>query len=231
MSDDSDFRVLDLTESSTRPNFYLNSINGYHAAKLGRYNDIMEFYINKTQMNSLDMLNTKYIIYNDENKKNIYVNDDIPGSAWFVKENINVANDNDEILSLDSLNFKNISVSQDLESKKYKNTDYRVDLIEKKSNYLKYEVESDDVGLIIFSEIYYPHGWNSYVNGEKVSHFRFNYILRGLEVPNGKYEIEFKFEPEVVELSSKISLFSSISFILILITGLFIKRKEWEKKF
>jgi hypothetical protein len=231
MSDDSDFRVLDLTESSTRPNFYLNSINGYHAAKLGRYNDIMEFYINKTQMNSLDMLNTKYIIYNDENKKNIYVNDDIPGSAWFVKENINVANDNDEILSLDSLNFKNISVSQDLESKKYKNTDYRVDLIEKKSNYLKYEVESDDVGLIIFSEIYYPHGWNSYVNGEKVSHFRFNYILRGLEVSNGKYDIEFKFEPEVVELSSKISLFSSISFILILITGLFIKRKEWGKKF
>jgi uncharacterized membrane protein YfhO len=182
-------------------------------------------------MNSLDMLNTKYIIYNDENKKNVYVNDDIPGSAWFVKENINVANDNDEILSLDSLNFKNISVSQDLESKKYKNTDYRVDLIEKKSNYLKYEVESDEVGLIIFSEIYYPHGWNSYVNGEKVSHFRFNYILRGLEVPNGKYDIEFKFEPEVVELSSKISLFSSISFILILITGLFIKRKEWGKKF
>jgi uncharacterized membrane protein YfhO len=182
-------------------------------------------------MNSLDMLNTKYIIYNDENKKNVYVNDDIPGSAWFVKENINVANDNDEILSLDSLNFKNISVSQDLESKKYKNTDYRVDLIEKKSNYLKYEVESDEVGLIIFSEIYYPYGWNSYVNGEKVSHFRFNYILRGLEVPNGKYDIEFKFEPEVVELSSKISLFSSISFILILITGLFIKRKEWGKKF
>ena len=58
-------------------------------------------------MNSLDMLNTKYIIYNDENKKNVYVKDDIPGSAWFVKENINVANDNDEILSLDSLNFKN----------------------------------------------------------------------------------------------------------------------------
>ena len=82
---------------------------------------------------------TKYIIYNDENKKNVYVNDDIPGSAWFVKENINVANDNDEIISLDSLNFKNISVSQDLESKKYKNTYYRVDLIEKKSNYLKYE--------------------------------------------------------------------------------------------
>ena len=231
ISDDSDFRVLDLTESSTRPNFYLNSINGYHAAKLGRYNDVMEFYVNKTQMNSIDMLNTKYIIYNDNNKKNVYVNDDISGSAWFVKENINVTNDNDEILSLDSLNFKNLSVSQDFESKKYTNTNYKVDLIEKKSNYLKYEVESDDFGLIIFSEIYYPHGWNSYVNGKKVSHFRFNYILRGLEVPNGKYDIEFKFEPEVVELSSKISLFSSISFILIFIIGLLVKRKEWKEKF
>ena len=226
MSDNSDFRVLDLTESSTRPNFYLNSINGYHAAKLGRYNDVMEFYVNKNHMNFLNMLNTKYILDNDQNKKNVYINDDITGSAWFVKENINVTNDNDEILSLDSLNFKNISVSQVFESKKYKNTDYRVDLIEKKSNYLKYEVESDEVGLIIFSEIYYPHGWNSYINGEKVSHFRFNYILRGLEVPNGKYNIEFKFEPEVVELSSKISLFSSISFILILFIGFLAKRKD-----
>ena len=85
--------------------------------------------------------------------------------------------------------------------------------------------------MIIFSEIYYPYGWNSYVNGKKVSHFRFNYILRGLEVPNGKYYVEFKFEPEVVELSGKISLFSSISFVLIFIIGLFVKRKEWKEKF
>ena len=230
LKDKSDYRVLDLTDNSTRPNFFFNSIKGYHAAKLGRYNDVMEFYINKTQMNSLEMLNTKYIVFNDDDKKNIYVNDDIPGSAWFVKENINVISDNDEILSLDSLNFKNLSVSQDFASKKYKNTNYRVDLIEKKSNYLKYEVETNGLGLIIFSEIYYPHGWNSYVNGEMVSHFRFNYILRGLEVPNGKYEVEFKFEPEVVELSSKISLFSTLSFILIMIV-MSIKRKSWIKRF
>jgi len=230
LKDESDYRVLDLTDNSTRPNYFFNSIKGYHAAKLGRYNDVMEFYINKTQMNSLDMLNTKYIVFNDDDKKNIYVNYDIPGSAWFVKENINVISDNDEILSLDSLNFKKLSVSQDFASKKYKNNNYRVDLIEKKSNYLKYEVETNGLGLIIFSEIYYPHGWNSYVNGEMVSHFRFNYILRGLEVPNGKYEVEFKFEPEVVELSSKISLFSTLSFILIMIV-MSIKRKSWIKRF
>ncbi len=181
-------------------------------------------------MKSLDMLNTKYIIYNDEDVKNVYVNDDIPGSAWFVNENFNVKSDNDEILSLDSLNFRNSSVSQDFVTKKYKNSNYKVDLIEKKSNYLKYVVETDAPGLIIFSEIYYPHGWNSYINGEIVSHFRFNYILRGLEVPNGKHQVEFKFEPEVVELGGKISLFSTISFILIMMF-MTINRKNWIKRF
>ena len=230
LKDKSDFRVLDLTDNSTKTNYFFNSLKGYHAAKLGRYNDILEFYVNKTNMKSLDMLNTKYIIYNDEDVKNVYVNDDISGSAWFVNENFNVKSDNDEILSLDSLNFRNFSVSQDFVTKKYKNSNYKVDLIEKKSNYLKYMVETDAPGLIIFSEIYYPHGWNSYINGEIVSHFRFNYILRGLEVPNGKHQVEFKFEPEVVELGGKISLFSTISFILIMMF-MTINRKNWIKRF
>jgi uncharacterized membrane protein YfhO len=172
------------------------------------------------------MLNTKYIIFEGENNKEVYENDKVSGSAWFVNENINVDSDNEEILTLDNLNFKNTSVSQEVESKRYNNDKSSVRLIEKKSNLLKYEATTDNPGLIIFSEIFYPFGWNSYIEGKKVKHMRFNYILRGLEVPEGKYEIEFRFEPEIVKTSSKISLFSTISFLLLLIIGFSIKIKN-----
>ena len=119
IDDKSDYRVLDLTENSTKPNYFFNSINGYHAAKLGRYNDVMDFYLNKNHLNTLSMLNTKYIIFNQEGEKQIFKNEFSSGSAWFVKENINVFDDDQEIKSLDTLNYKEISVSQSFESKKY----------------------------------------------------------------------------------------------------------------
>ena len=100
LNDESDYRVLDLTDNSTKPNYFFNSINGYHAAKLGRYNDLMEFYLNKKHLNTLSMLNTKYIIDNQEGRKVIFNNDFSSQSAWFVTENVNVKNDNEEILSV-----------------------------------------------------------------------------------------------------------------------------------
>ena len=223
--DKSDFRILDLTENSTKPNYFFNSVNGYHAAKLGRYNDLMEFYLNKSHLNTISMLNTKYIIFEQEGVKEIYQNDNASGSAWFVKENIKVLNDDQEIKSLDSLNFRDVSVSQSFSNKTYQNINSSVLLSEKSSNYIKYDVSTDDLSLIIFSEIFYPKGWKSYINGNQVVNHRFNYTLRGLEVPRGNHEIEFIFDPNVVKLSSRISLFSSIGFIL-LIFILTLRRKN-----
>ena len=153
IDDKSDYRVLDLTENSTKPNYFFNSINGYHAAKLGRYNDVMDFYLNKNHLNTLSMLNTKYIIFNEEGEKQIFKNEFSSGSAWFVKENINIFDDDQEIKSLDTLNYKEISVSQSFESKKYHNNASSIVVAEKKSDYIRYDVSSDDTGLIIFSEI------------------------------------------------------------------------------
>ena len=178
IDDKSDYRVLDLTENSTKPNYFFNSINGYHAAKLGRYNDVMDFYLNKNHLNTLSMLNTKYIIFNQEGEKQIFKNEFSSGSAWFVKENINVFDDDQEIKSLDTLNYKEISVSQSFESKKYYNNSSSIVVAEKKSDYIRYDVSSDDTGLIIFSEIFYPKGWKAYINDQEVTMERFNYILR-----------------------------------------------------
>ena len=225
IDDKSDYRVLDLTENSTKPNYFFNSINGYHAAKLGRYNDVMDFYLNKNHLNTLSMLNTKYIIFNQEGEKQIFKNEFSSGSAWFVKENINVSDDDQEIKSLDTLNYKEISVSQSFESKKYYNNTSSIVVAEKKSDYIRYDVSSDDTGLIIFSEIFYPKGWKSYVNDEEVTIERFNYILRGLEVSKGNHKVEFIFDPQIVKLSSNISLFSTLGFMLLILV-MILKRKN-----
>ena len=225
IDDKSDYRVLDLTENSTKPNYFFNSINGYHAAKLGRYNDVMDFYLNKNHLNTLSMLNTKYIIFNQEGEKQIFKNEFSSGSAWFVKENINVFDDDQEIKSLDTLNYKEISVSQSFESKKYYNNTSSIVVAEKKSDYIRYDVSSDDTGLIIFSEIFYPKGWKAYINDEEVKIERFNYILRGLEVPKGKHRLEFVFDPTIVKLSSNISLFSTLGFMLLILL-MILKRKN-----
>lgn len=225
IDDKSDYRVLDLTENSTKPNYFFNSINGYHAAKLGRYNDVMDFYLNKNHLNTLSMLNTKYIIFNQEGEKQIFKNEFSSGSAWFVKENINVFDDDQEIKSLDTLNYKEISVSQSFESKKYYNNTSTIVVAEKKSDYIRYDVSSDDTGLIIFSEIFYPKGWKAYINDQEVTMERFNYILRGLEVPKGKHRLEFVFDPTIVKLSSNISLFSTLGFVFIILV-MILKRKN-----
>ena len=225
IDDKSDYRVLDLTENSTKPNYFFNSINGYHAAKLGRYNDVMDFYLNKNHLNTLSMLNTKYIIFNQEGEKQIFKNEFSSGSAWFVKENINVSDDDQEIKSLDTLNYKEISVSQSFESKKYYNNTSSIVVAEKKSDYIRYDVSSDDTGLIIFSEIFYPKGWKAYINDQEVTIERFNYILRGLEVPKGKHRLEFVFDPTIVKLSSNISLFSTLGFVFIILV-MILKRKN-----
>ena len=175
------------------------------------------------------MLNTKYIIFSQEGVKDIYQNDFSSGSAWFVKENINVPDDDYEIKSLDTLNFKEVSISQSFKTKKYQNEISQIVLVEKKSDYIKYNVTTDDLSLIIFSEIFYSKGWKSYVDGNEVSIERFNYILRGLEVPRGDYEVEFVFEPQIVKISSNISLFSTeekkekyARFLAFLMIGFFI---------
>jgi len=222
-NDQSDFRILDLTTSSTRPNYFFNSVLGYHAAKLGRYQEIIDFYLSKNNLNVLSMLNTKYILYNDSIGAKIFTNEMSSRSAWFVRENINVKNDNEEIVSLATLEFMNSSVSQKIEDKNYNNRTYNIELVEKKPNYLKYMAKTDEEGLVVFSEVYYPHGWVSLINGKLTDHFQVNYILRGMEIPEGEHVIEFIFDPDVVKTGSIVSLFGSIGFLLFFIFGIYIK--------
>jgi len=219
LKDKSYYRVLDLTSSSTKTSYFHNSILGYHAAKLSNYNEIIEFYINDVHMNTLNMLNTKYIIFSDEEgSSKLFTNDSANGSAWFVDSIINVKSKDQEIISLDTLDNKYKAVSTELESKKYVIADSSyVRLIESSPNRIKYEYNSKNNGFIVFSEIFYPYGWNAYVNGIKTKHFNVNYILRGINVKPGNNIIEFVFEPDVVKNGGMVSLSASLIFLIIFI--------------
>ena len=127
------------------------------------------------------------------------------------------ADANQEIVALDSLNTKTTAVlEKSVASENNLKTTYQLDstasiqLKEFKPNYLKYESNNRNEGIAVFSEIYYSQGWNAYIDGKLIPHFRVNYVLRAMEIPKGNHTIEFKFEPQVVETGSKVALASSV---------------------
>jgi len=237
LKDKGHFRVLDMSsEGQSKPGraaYFHNSLFGYHAAKLGRYNELMEFHVYKNNMNVLNMLNTKYIIAEEQGNIFPYTNTEANGNGWFVSELIQLTTANAEIKALDSLDTKTKAVTTMSDfSAKPEVINYQLDstasiqLKAFKPNYLKYESSNTSDGLAVFSEIYYNHGWNAYINGNLVPHQRVDYVLRALEIPKGNHTIEFKFEPEVVETGSKVALASSVIFGILLLLGMFYTFKK-----
>lgn len=231
LKDTTHFRVFDITDGTARASYFHNSLGGYHAAKLKRYNELFDFHISRNNMNVLNMLNTKYIIAEEEGDIFPFTNTDANGNAWFVEELEEVQTANQEIKALDSLNTARKAVylkTQNIAA----NNEFQVDslanitLKEYKPNYIKYESNNANPGFAVFSEVYYNKGWNAYINGNLEKHYQVDYVLRGMEVPAGKNTIEFKFEPAVIQTGSSIALASSILFGLILLGGLYFLRKQ-----
>ncbi|PWK19778.1 YfhO family protein [Xanthomarina spongicola] len=235
MQDPEHFRVFDLVSRlPAKSSYYHNSLGGYHAAKLKRYDELYDFYIAKNNINVLNMLNTKYIIAEDEEGQPFpYTNPDANGNAWFIEDLKFVSSANEEILALDSLDTKRVAVmASDNDYAAYLKEDIMIDTAatikveEYSSNFIKYNSSSAVDGFAVFSEIYYGNGWNAYIDGELNPHYRVNYVLRGMKVPAGQHVIEFKFEPQVIKTGSAIALASSIAFGLLLIGGLFYNFKK-----
>lgn len=234
LKDTTHFRVFDLVSGPSKPSYFHNSLNGYNAAELKRYREVFDWYIAQNNLNVMNMLNTKYIIAQDE-EGNVfpYVNDEANGNAWFVEKLKQVGSANEEITLLDSLDNKRVAVfraeNNVLASTK---TSYVVDstasiqLKEVKPNYLKYTSSNPNDGFAVFSEIYYPHGWKATIDGNEADFARVNYILRGMEIPAGAHVIEFKFDPDVVKTGSSVSLASSVLLAILLLFGVFYEFKK-----
>ncbi len=227
------FRVWDISDEGSRAPakaaYFHNSLNGYHAAKLKRFDEIYDFHIAKNNMNVLNMLNTKYIIAEEEGQVFPYTNDDANGNAWFVKRIEQLESANAEIRALDSLNTKEkaVTTSATLNSKQYQvDSLANITLKSFKPNYLAYQSSNTNDGFAVFSEMYYGNGWKATIDGKEVPIERVNYTLRGLEISAGNHEIIFEFDPEVVKTGSSITLASSLIFGLLLVLGIFYNFKK-----
>ncbi|MDG5491898.1 YfhO family protein [Psychroserpens sp. SPM9] len=236
MQDETHFRVFDIsTEGSRAPAraaYFHNSLSGYHAAKLKRFDELYDFHISRNNMNVLNMLNTKYIIAEEQGQVFPYVNEDANGNAWFVSELEKKASANDEIKALDSLQtaIKAVTTVSELKTQGFVvDSTARITLTEYKPNRLKYKSVNSNDGFAVFSEMYYGNGWTATIDGKDAPIHRVDYVLRGLQIPAGEHEIEFTFDPEVVKTGSTIALGSSILFGLLLIGGLWFGFKSEEK--
>ncbi|MCK0109636.1 YfhO family protein [Flavobacteriaceae bacterium S0825] len=240
LKDNSHYRVYDLTTGNTKPSYFHNSLNGYTAARMKRFNELFDFYIRRNHLEVLNMLNAKYIIAPAEDgQPQVFTNTDANGNAWFVSELEQFSDANAEILALDSLDTKTKAIySLSKPNGFFKNMPQKplvefqldtlagINLIDYKPNYLKYESNNTNDGFAVFSENYYQQGWQAYIDGEEASHIRVNYVLRGMEIPSGNHTIEFKFEPQVVKTGSSIALGTSIIVVLLLLGGLFYQFKK-----
>jgi hypothetical protein len=228
------YRVLNLDNpfNEARTSYYHNSIGGYHGAKMKRYQELienvlspeMQVFIQKAQegefdwksLKALNMLNTKYIIAG-RGENTVFQNPEANGVAWFPESVQSVASNEEELEQIPLLDTKTIATVNEPEFGKQSTGSGKVSLSNRIPNELTYSVEAEKGGLVVFSEIYYPKGWKASVNGEEVPIIRTNYLLRGVQVPEGKSVVNMKFEPSSYYGTKNIVLILQylISFLLI----------------
>lgn len=214
-----DYRVFNLSTglSNASSSYYHNSLNGYHAAKLRRfqeYYDYLTFHDNEKLFNSL---NVKYLIgKDDQDQDQLYVNPDALGNAWAV-DSLLVLDNPDELLnklkdtdiSKIALGLNN-SIPKDLPLTFESKDLIEIEKVKNSSSHLTYNYNALSDQLIVFSEIYYPSGWEVFVDGEKSNFFDVNYLLRGMVIPKGKHKIEFYFLPKIVNTGINIRIITII---------------------
>jgi len=228
LEDQSHYRVFDVSGdpfNTGRTSYYHNALGGYHAAKPGRIQDLYDFYISNNNMNILNMLNVKYFIVPTEEGNKAQQNPNAYGNAWMVKDVAWVENQDQEILSLKDVNLESTAViNSKFKDKVQENFNFdpeaSIQLTNYKPNNLEYEFSADTDQFVVFSENYYQPGWQAYIDGKPAPHVQVNYVLRGMNIPSGEHEVEFKFEPEVVNTGSTIALISSILIGLVVVGGI-----------
>jgi len=254
-----DYRVLNLASNTFNENetsYYHKSIGGYHAAKLRRYQELIDAYISPemqkmmpaiakaggdmTKVNGdslfpvLNMLNAKYFIVPLQANQTVAIeNPYVYGNAWFVDKVTYVKNANEELDTLGKLNLRHEAVadarfqSQLGESKNQDSTSI-VKLTAYEPNQLTYDVRSATGGIVVFSEIFYPE-WTATVDGKAVEIGRVDYVLRALNVDKGHHKVVLTFDPKSVKQTETVAYLSYGVLLLVVLFAVYFKRKEDKK--
>lgn len=235
---DPNFRVYDLSGQNpfenAKTSYYHKSIGGYHAAKLGIYDDLTSYQLSGGQPNMgvLNMLNTKYVIQRQGNDLVASMNPGALGNVWFVKAVHLVHGPVAEMKALTGFNPKDTAVIDDhykplLNGIVPADSSAMIRMTKFDNDDVLYESNASGNHVAVFSEIYYKD-WNAYIDGKKTEIMKVDYVLRGLVIPAGKHTIEFKFEPAIFFASKNISNIASwLLAIFVLIT---IAWEIWKKQ-
>jgi len=236
---DPDYRVLDLSMGSPFTNAYTSyfykSIGGYHAAKLKRYDELIDNQFTKsTNHDVLDMLNTKYIITADQKTQaaGMQANETACGHAWFVKSVKFVDNADQEMQAISSFDPKNEAIVdkqyQGLIDGKTLAVDpsSTITLTSYEPEHLVYQTGSTTTQVAVFSEIYYKEGWKMLIDGQEQPYFRADYLLRAAVIPVGNHKIEFIFHPASYYVGEDISLAGSILLVVALGGAAYVENKK-----
>ena len=255
-----DYRVLNLASNTFNENetsYYHKSIGGYHAAKLRRYQEMIEAYINPemqklfravgeaagdmTQVNGdsicpvLNMLNTRYFIFPLEGGQTVPIqNPYVYGNAWFVDQISYVDNANAELETVGKLNLRHQAVADakfktQLGEAAVQDTASVVTITSYEPNRLKYDVNTGKGGVLVFSEIYYP-GWTATVDGQPAELGRVNYILRAIHLQPGKHQVELAFFPKSVSVTETVAYIAFVLLLLIVVGIAFIEYRNRKKE-
>ncbi len=221
------FRVFNETVDSyndATTSYHHNSIGGYHPAKLDLYNDIITRQLSKGNMEVFNMLNTKYFIVQNPQtgKPEAQLNPNAFGNCWLVKGIKYVDNADQEMAALDNTDLKDTAVvenkykAQITAAPKNDSIGY-IQLVENKNDVIDYKFSAPGPQFAVFSEVYYPKGWNVFIDGTKADYVKTDYVLRGMYIPAGNHNIEFRFEPESYTIGRMTSIIANIFVALLII--------------
>lgn len=236
---DPNFRVYDLSGGNpfenSKTSYYHKSIGGYHAAKLGIYDDLTSHQLSgQPNLAVLNMLNTKYVIQRQGNELVASQNPGALGNVWFIKATKLVAGPAEEMKAMDHFNPLDTAIVEQqyaalLKDVTAADSTSMIKMTSFDNDAISYESQSSGTHFAVFSEIFYKD-WDAYIDGKKVPIIKVNYVLRGLVIPAGNHKIEFKFEPSIYYTSKAISNYSSWLLFIILLIGIGVEIKNSVRK-
>ncbi len=236
---DPNFRVFNMagdTYQESRTSYFHKSVGGYHPAKLRIYQDVIEKYLaGRPSRLVLSMLNAKYIIVENPQSRQpeLIPNTEAFGPCWLVKNVKLVENRVEAIQAIGNTDLRDTAIVERSFSNKVVQPQWdsasSISMKKFDNDVIEYEANCNGPQFAVFSEVYYPAGWNAYIDGKKADYCNTNYILRGLSVPAGKHNIKFVFEPASVKKGKTIMFIASLLIVLIFAGGLFMAWKESKK--